>query len=326
MQIEQDLLPDLTGANPFFRMFPDDNIDSSHLEWEQLDNFLGLQQIRGLNGSPARVQHVGQKRYRAAPGAYGEFSSLDEEQLTNRRRMGTFADTIDIWDLVRQTQNQLLHRRLKRKRKLITDLVINGSFSVLDKEGKVLHADGYTQRLFTAAIPWANLSTATPLADIRAVTLFARFHSVRMDSSSTLWLNKKTGNYLTNNSNQADLGGKRTGGFGTFNSISRINELLTEDNLPNLAVWDGGFLDDNGNGVLDIPDNTCLLEGQRESKAPVGKFLHTRNANNPDGAPGPYMRVIDRMEERVPREIEVHDGFNGGPVIFFPSSLVKMNV
>jgi hypothetical protein len=52
----------------------------------------------------------------------------------------------------------------------------------------------------------------------------------------------------------------------------------------------------------------------------------TRNANNPDLAPGPYMRVIDTGEIVIPRSIEVHDGHNGGPVIYFPSAVVVMSV
>jgi hypothetical protein len=51
----------------------------------------------------------------------------------------------------------------------------------------------------------------------------------------------------------------------------------------------------------------------------------TRNANNPNMKPGAYMKVFDRGEATVPRSIDVHDGHNGGPCIYYPSALVKLS-
>jgi hypothetical protein len=51
----------------------------------------------------------------------------------------------------------------------------------------------------------------------------------------------------------------------------------------------------------------------------------TRNVNNANSAPGPYTKVIDRGELQVPRTIEVHDGHNGGPAIFYPSAVIKLS-
>ncbi len=41
--------------------------------------------------------------------------------------------------------------------------------------------------------------------------------------------------------------------------------------------------------------------------------------------PGPYTLVIDRREDEVPRQIQVHDGHNGGPVIYYPSGVVVLS-
>lgn len=326
MLIEQTYLPVLTADNPFFRMFPFKSINAAVIEWEQLDNYIGLQQVRGMNGAPSRVSKTGAKRYSMKPGVYGEFETLDEEELTNRRALATFGEPAIITDLVRMSQDKLLSRRIARQKWLIVQLVVNGFFSVLDKEGVVTHSDGYTQRQFTATTPWSTTASATPLADLRAIKLYARGYSVRFDSSATAWMNQKTANYMLNNSNSADLGGKRTGGQGTINNLGDLNRLITADDLPQVGVWDKGYYDDNGTFQLDIPDNVVIIEGNRETGAPVGQFGLTRNANNPDASPGPYMRVIDRGENAVPRTIEVHDGHNGGPYVLFPSAIVKMNV
>ena len=52
----------------------------------------------------------------------------------------------------------------------------------------------------------------------------------------------------------------------------------------------------------------------------------TRNANNAGASPGMYVKVVDKGEDEVPRQIEVHLGFNGGPAVYYPSAVVKMAV
>ena len=46
----------------------------------------------------------------------------------------------------------------------------------------------------------------------------------------------------------------------------------------------------------------------------------------PKLTPGAYQKIIDKGEDAVPREVEVHDGHNGGAVLYFPSAMVVMNV
>jgi hypothetical protein len=39
-------------------------------------------------------------------------------------------------------------------------------------------------------------------------------------------------------------------------------------------------------------------------------------------SPGRYEKVIDRLDTRVPRTIEVHRGHNGGLVIYYGSAII----
>lgn len=326
MQIEQTYLPVLTADNPWFQMFPFKNVDKSMLMWEQLDNYIGLQQVRGLNGAPQRVAKTGLKQYMMKPGVYGEYETLDEEELTNRRAVASFDQATGIYDLVRMSQDKLLTRRLMRQKKLIVDLVVNGFFSVLSPNGGVTHTDGYTQRIYTSAVTWATAATATPIADFRAVALLKRGFSVDFGSTATAYANRTTVNQMLNNTNAGDLGGKRLENGATVNDLDGMNRILAANDCPMIKIWDEGYYDDSNTFQLDIPNGAVIVQGKRATGSPVGNFIYTRNVNNPDGAPGPYMRVIDRMENDIPREIEVHDGHNGGPAIYFPSAIVKMNV
>jgi Phage major capsid protein E len=324
--IEQEKVPRLTEDDPIFRHFPMRSVDANLLLWEQLDNYTGLQQLRGLNGDPPRIKKTGMKRYKMEPGVYGEFEDIDEAELTERRSMGTFGQPIDLTELVTLAQDKLLSRRLDRIRAILWTLLSTGTFSVATAEpGGIAHTDSYTTQTYDAS-DWNTVATATPLADLRAIKLLARGKGVSFGAGAEAFMNQKTANVMLNNTNAADLGGRRQNGLSTINNMGEVNQLLMGDGLPSVVPWDEGYLDDAGAFVPFIPDNVVVVVGKRVSGTSLGEFRFTRNANNPDLGPGPYTRVIDQGERTTPRTIQVHDGFNGGVVLYFPGGVVRMAV
>lgn len=270
------------------------------------------------------MKPIGGKAYQMKPGVYGEYALIDEDQLTQRRQWGSFGQPINIEDLVMEKQNQLLVRRLDRIEKMLWDLLVTGTFSVADG-AMTLHTDTYTEQTYSAGVAWGTAATSTPLADLRAVQLKARGLSVNFGASARLYMNRVTLNQVLNNTNNADLGGRRVAGFQTINGPQALTQILAAEDLPNFVVYDEGYYDDAGVFQLFIPNNKAVLVGSRRDGDPVGEYRYTRNANNPDLAPGPYMRVIDD-EDQIPRSIQVHDGHNGGPVMFHPQAVVVMTV
>lgn len=334
MQIEQDKLPRLVEDDPIFELFPMRDVDNHLLLWEQLDNYQGLQQIRGLNGEPGRVKQTKLSQYELVPGSYGEFETIDEEELTIRRRAGTFGEPIDIADLVMMKQDKLLNRRLDRIRWILWTLLTTGTFSVFALQpggGTVtVHTDTFSLQTSTGS-NWTTLASATPLQDLRATKLLARGHSVLFGSGAKAFMNQKTANFMLNNQNSNDLFGRRFNGLSTINSVADVNKMILGDDLPEIVPYDDTYISDGTDGnsagtpVPWIPDRTVVIVGKRRSGVALGEYRFTRNANNPDLGPGPYTRVIDKGEETVPRSLEVHDGHNGGPVIFFPSGVIILS-
>lgn len=324
-EIAADYLPNLLSARPVFEIFPIREVDQALIMWEQEDNYTGLQQVRGLDGQPPKVSKLGVSRYQMTPGVYGEFSLIDETELTIRRAYGTFGAPISIDDLVLREQRRLLGRRLDRIESIVWTLLTTGTFSVPGPAGAILHTDSYTMQTYAATVPWATSATATPLADFRAIQLRARGHSVDFGPSATAWMNQVTANRLFTNTNNADIYGRRTAGLGTYNSEAQINQLLAGDGLPQIRIYDRGYLDDTKTFQPFLPDGVVDVVGRRTDGAPVGEYQMTRNANNPGLAPGAYMRVVDDADE-IPRQIAVHDGHNGGPTLLYPSAIVRMNV
>lgn len=332
-EIMQDKLPRLVENRPIFKDFPIVNADAALVMWEQLDSFTGLQQVRGLNAEFPKVQKVGAKRYQMQPGVYGEYIPIDEIELTLRRQYGTFASPINITDLVMEAQDLLLQRRLDRIEAILWTLLTTGTFSVPGPDGAILHTDSFALQTYAAATPWSTFATATPLANLHAIQLLARGHSVNFGAAAKIYMNRVTANNLLANTNATDVSGRRTGGFGTFNSIQEMNTLFTMDDLPNVVVYDEGYLVDGsvisappyGTFTPFIPNGVAVVVGQRAGNANVGQYKMTRNANNPGLSPGAIMKVIDLGEVQLPREIKVFDGHNGGPAIQYPTAVVSVS-
>lgn len=321
--IEQDKIPLLVQDDPLFELIPIVEVNEHLLIYEQLDNFIGLQQWRGMDGVPLPVAQTRLSQYEMQPGIYGETELIGEEELTIARVPGTFGDPIDLSKLVAIRQDKLLQRRLNRIRWIGWTLFTTGTFTVSKQDGGTVHTDTYSVQTFTASVAWSTHATSTPLADMRAMQLLSRGHSVAFDQGSKFMMNRKWANHMLANTNAADLGGRRTQGLATFDNIGQVNQLLTNDGLPSIAVYDEGYFPDGGGAFIQwIPDNVGVLVGRRTTGVSIGEYRLTRNANNPDSAPGAFTIVRDIGLQRTPKQILVEDGHNGGPVIFFPSAVV----
>jgi hypothetical protein len=324
-EIAQDLMPRLQADRPTFAFFPIVQQDAWLLLWEQMDNFIGLQYARGLNGQPTRIRKTGAKRYSMQPGVYGEYEYIDEEELTARRQYGTFNIPVNIDDLVAIANTKLLQRELDRIESIIWTLLTTATFSVFGPTGALTHTDTFTMQTFTATTPWSDHANSTPLGDLRTLALLGLGHSVTFDNSSQLWINRKTANNVVANTNPSDLGSRRFG-FSTINNINDVNQLLTLDGLPNFSVYEGAYYDDTNTLLRFIPDNTGVLIGKRPAGQVLGQYRLVRNANNDGFAAGSYSRIVDNVDDGPPRSIAVHRGHNGGPVIFFGTAVVRVNV
>jgi hypothetical protein len=325
--IDQDMLPVMEAGRVGLELFPTETQDEDQVRWEQQDNFMGLQAVRGLNGEPSRVAKTGAKGYAMQPGYYGEFELIDEAELTRRRQFGTFGTPIDISDLVGIAEQKLLQRELDRKEWIVWTLLQSGIFSVQSEDG-VLHQDAFPILTFTASPAWSTTATATPVADLRSIRLMQRGHSVAFGRAATLYVNQKKVNQLLSNSNQADLGSykKPADGLQRLVQLEDINRILLDQDLPQIVEYDRGYYTDAGVWNPWIADNKGVLIGPRLNGAAIGAYKMTRNVNNPDLAPGSYSRVIDRGDNDIPRTIEVHKGHNGGPAIYYPGCVVTLNI
>jgi hypothetical protein len=313
-----------------FKIMPLNKVNAARVEWVQADNYTGLQQLRGLDGSPAHVKRVGQNRFGYEPGVYGEFETITETELTKRAGGVTVDTPIDVTDLVMGADDQLIVRELDRMESTIWTLVTTGTFSISGPTG-IIHTDTFAIQTYSGS-DWSTVATATPFGDFRAVLLLARGKGVRFNATATAYMNQVTANRMLNNTNANDVGGKKGDLGANFLTLTDLNKFLMANDLPQIEVYDEGYYDDSNAFVPYIADDKVVVVGSRTDGETVGEYQLTRNAQNPGFAPGSYNFVKDRTgnapdgQKYVPANIEVHRGHNGGPAIFFPSAIVVMSV
>lgn len=324
-QINPEKIQDLTRTRPTFAIFP--TVDSKYwtLEWTQKDNWRGFQQLRGLNGEPSYVKMVGEKSFSATPGVYGEYMTLDEKLMTLRSQNARDGEPIDIGDLVTERQDYLNNRETELLEYIHWKALLDGQFTFVGPTGAT-YGDQFP--IQTAAFSdWSDLANATPLADLMGLKVLSSGKSVNFGAGAQLFLNSVTLSYLFRNRNANDLGGQlaiTSGGVKPVKNLLEINTLLTSQNLPTLVEYDEGYIDETTGAFTKwIPNDVVSIIGQRTNGDKLGEYRMVRNIQNADGAPGRYEAVIDHLDKRIPRLIEVHRGHNGGLVIFYGSAIVK---
>jgi hypothetical protein len=297
--------------------------------------------MRGLDGAPTHVQRLGSNTYNYEPGVYGEYIDITETELTTRAgSIAISAAPIPVGDLVMQAQMQLINREYDRMEASISTLLTTGQLTVkLDGPDGLQrsYTDVYTTQTYTAAIPWSSYSTATPILNFQSVQQLGVGISVDLGAGAIAYMNTATANQLLNNTNTADFGGRRNQYGATYNNLENVNQFLLGQNLPKIQTDDRGYYPKLGETggvsagfVKFLPDGVVAVVGKRPGGARVGEYQLTRNMSN-GGNPGSYQYIVDRIngvngEKRTPANIEVHRGHNGGPALYYPSSVVIMTV
>ncbi len=326
--IVPELQAQLTADDPIFKLFPIRNVNSHILRWRQRDNYRGMMNVRGLDGKPGQVKLVGAKEYTFEPGVYGEFVLLNEKELTERAQMNSNAP-INVSDLVAEADQQLTHRRIVRWRYQLWTLVTTGTFTSVGEDGvTIIHTDAFDIQTATRAVDWDTAASATPMADLRTVQALGAARGTDFGAAATAYMNRATFNKMMANTLSTDLGGQLARYINPAAGLADVNKILAGADLPQIELVDDGYEDADGNFTRFLPTDYVVVIGKRPGNEPLGEYRLTRNLVNPNGAPGVYAKVTDNAQsiDPVPPQVKVHHGFNGGPVLYYPGSIVALSV
>lgn len=306
------------------------------IRWTQKDNYYGLQQLRGMDGAPSRISRVGEKTYEYEPGVFGEYGEITETELLNRAGSADVLTTpISIDDLIAEFDTDLIGREWDRIESSIWTLLTTGTISIKlagPNGSQVGWKETFPIQTYTSLNPWDDPATGTPLADLQEISLSGLGKGVSFGAGATMYMSSRTAQTILQNRNEADLWGLRIqGGNTTGVSINQATSIFTAQGLPALRIYDEGTIETQGGDLVPyIPDGKIVLIGRRPQGGTVGAYRVVRNIHA-GYQPQSYRFVKDyaqgiNAEKRVPGTVEVHRGHNGGPLIYYPGSVLVMTV
>lgn len=327
-RLQMDLLPRYTSNRLAFELLPFRNTEMPRIQLQTPDIFRGLQQWRGLD-KPTR--HVGDNwnpfgsLRQIDPTYWGEHDDVSEGFLTEAASLGSCPQTvIDLTEIVTQKQMRLLERRYNRIEFNIWQALIFGKYEALAANGQVMFSARYNIQQVSAGIPWSDYNSSAPMADFRCIQLRGRGTSAKFDTCARAYMNRVTANCLFKNMNPNDVGKAALTACCTFMSQDMINQQFAAQGLPQISIYDEGYVDEDSNFYPYIPDGYVAIIGCRPGNEPVGNYWYTRNAVGCSISSGPWMKLVDTCDREVPRRITIFDGHNGGPVINYPRQIVVL--
>lgn len=328
MQIQQDLMPRYMDGRLGFEIMPFMESDADRIIFNQPDIFRGMQQWRGL-GNPARqtrdrLNPFG-RNCEVPPGYWGEFDNIDEELLTRGVQPGTCSTPLDLTEHMTRLVMRLLERRLNRIEFLIWQALAFGRYEAQNSLGQIVHEQDYAITTMASAVPWNVYATATPMNDFRIIQLMGRGTSASFGVTATAYMNRVTANCLFRNTNANDVGKAGLSACCTFMGPDMINQQFAAQGLPQIAIYDDGYVDEDRTFYPYIPDGRVVVVGSRPGAERIGNYVYTRNAVGSPISSGPWVKTVDNVDRAVPRRIEVYDGHNGGPAIWYPRAVVVLD-
>ena len=286
-EILQTLIPEKTFLDPLLtKILPVRSVEEQEVMADQRAGFYGATQGRDYGTGFGTVPRETKQRFAVPIGLYGEDKPMDEKFVMQSRKIGTFADVLDLRKEQGSDMENLLDRMIKLMLSTGWSMLTTGSYTNYGPDGKtVIASDSYTLGSFTVAVAWSNFASSTPMADLRNIKLKHRGQSATFGRRGQLYLQTQDVNNLLQNTNANDLGAKRVitvdAGAQPF-TLADVNRYLLEADLMEIVEYDK-FLPTSAASwsagpssyTMYIPYQTGVAVGARDYGDPLGHMVMT---------------------------------------------------
>lgn len=310
------------------------------VQWDERDADRGLTAPHVMGADPKVDIRQGSTKRRYTPIPFKETDLLKEDELLRARQLGTMAGTLDLSQEIARIARDRFNKTMARIEKLRWD-TLNGSISI--NENGVVVGESFPVQSYSSGDPWSDHAAATPLADFDAMKLMFRGTGASA-AGAKAYMNQATANNLLENQNAADIKGFQNQNYVQLPySVEELNKIMGARGLPEIVVYDEGYINESGTFTLFLPNNKVVVVGKRPAGQNVGDFMSTPSLhNNRGGQPAPgYFSVIEvngAPSETVGNvsmgqlgmgknpKVEITGGIYGGTRLIYPRSVIAMSV
>lgn len=313
---------------------------SQKVRWDERERDRGLTAPHVMGTDPKIDTRQGSKQYEYEPIPFKETDLLKESEILRSRELGTMAGTLDLGNEIARIAKGRFDKTMARVEKLRWD-ALKGAISIT--ENGVTVSETYAVETHTPLVDWDTPATARPLADFNALKL--KFRGTGASAAGAIaYMNQKTANWLLENQNAADIKGFQNSNYTSLPySVEELNKILAIRGLPQIFVYDEGYIAENNTWTPFLADAEVIVVGKRPQGQAVGDFMSTATLHRSvNGQPGPgYFTVVEvngQPSEQVGSvsmsqlgaaknpKVEITGGIYGGVRMIYPKSVINFTV
>lgn len=337
----QEYVTDTTGLVGLSEFAPITSFETQRVRWDELDAERGMTAPHAMDADPRIDKRPGSKTREYEPIPFKESDVIKESELLRARELGTLGNVVNIDRVVARVMKSRADKTKIRAEWCVWQMA-QGVIDV--NENGVLVHETFPIQTFDPVVAWDVFATATPFKDWQAACMKFRGPIGATAKGGFGYMNQKTCNHMLNNRNEDDLWGMLQRRFtSTEFGLKEVTTIFEDFGLATPKVYDGGYVDRNGDYQFFVPDDVVIVKGKRQLNQVIANFATTPSLHRrtPAGvnAPGFFSIleingrpndgagvVLSELGDSSNPQIKHTGGVYGGPVCWYPRSIVKMDV
>jgi len=301
--------------------------------WDIRENVKALIPAIGIGDTLPQMSDTGGDRFAVVPGHYGVSVPIPAERIVRERKFGQAEfDPITVEEETSRIMMELAYRERSLMNTIRGRLLSLGEINTLDAAGKIKYNfawGNYANQLvtYTSTDVWTDLANSKPLYTLRQSLISKGKGSGHefLTPTAEMGANPVTWSYLWGNTNQADIGGKKSQYGATITEFGSFRSFIqSEAQLPTPVLVESAYEDTAGVWQYDIPDGYLVVVGVHASRGTrAGGYVGTKNASAMGRAT--IFADVDRMPNH-PKLPRVNRSHSGAPRIDYGKQVVVFKV
>lgn len=302
------------------------NVFSHTVDYDVLEAGFGMTKPHMLGKDPQPVQMPKQTTKRQGSAYWKDTFRIDEAELLYLRQAGSLNERAGR---MRATEVMLqMDNRVETRLEWLRWQVLTQGGIQIDENGvqyNVVYGLPDMEDLSGTQDAW-DTATADPISHIGEWLLSYRGTGAK---GRTIYMNQFTANLFVKNKTVRDL--LKQSGFAGQLSLGRVPEAI-QLLVPGITVviYDEGFLDENKNFQLFIPDGQLVIMGKssfdNELVMDFGTTISLHNGGIDNPQPGKFAIVEDKSVVEKNPYVDITTGIYGLPRVYHPNWILRAKV
>lgn len=322
-------------------LMPFEDSETQVVQWDELDAERGMTAPHVMGTDPKIDTRPGSKLREFEPIPFKETDLIKENELLRARQFGTLGGVVDLNAVCgRIAKARVDKNRLRAE--WTRWQAMRGQLSMFENGVRI--NESFPIQQFTPVIPWDDRAASFILRDTNAIKRMFRGTGASIKGAVAFGASETISAIIENN-NPDDLGKFHGDNYNEATySVEDANKLFSKRGLFTLVEMDEneGWIDEDGDFQPWLAPGELIIVGTRPKGQKIGGWKMTPTLHRiKNGMPAPGMfeiievngqpssgsqmvNMVQLGQSKNPK-IEITGGLYGGPVLYYPRSIIKVN-